>query len=259
MSKVALQCTLCSYILCLIIVAMLLSMHVHKVGRGQQSTRNAAQAATTRQLYIFGYGSLINSESRKETGITGEATPVRVHHMSRGWIYDVDTLHHPTLSNTPFTAVGVEKDMDDDQSTVNGVIFALDGAQLPKYDAREARYVRENIDHHDIEVLRVGLRVGREYPFLEPDAVVYVYVVPDEIALREAERRVLKQSYIDKFISGCLEMGREFAEECVESTRGWNGAYQDDREQSTFSKDKIDRNVRTQIDDLLENRVPLLK
>ena len=36
---------------------------------------------TGNKYYIFGYGSLINEESRKQTGITGKAIPVRVHHM----------------------------------------------------------------------------------------------------------------------------------------------------------------------------------
>merc|ERR1740123_2291964 len=58
----------------------------------------------SKQYYIFGYGSLINAASRVQTGITGQATPVRVHHMKRGWIYDVDSEHHPSLSNTPYTA-----------------------------------------------------------------------------------------------------------------------------------------------------------
>jgi len=213
-------------------------------------------------VFIFGYGSLINSKSREETGITGEAVPVRVHRMKRGWIYDVDTLHHPTISNTPFTAVGVQLDSAHYDYTVNGVIFPLELEEIPKYDAREARYQRVQIALEDIELVGNGGSDG-DLSFLTDDAIVYVYMVPDDIALSvdaTENRRVLKQSYIDKFISGCFEVdGIEFATECVQTTDGWNGLYENDRKQSDFSMSEISSSVLREIDDLLDALEPQLK
>ena len=208
---------------------------------------------SSKRCYIFGFGSLINSKSRNETGTTGEARPVRVHRMRRGWIYDVDKEHHPSLLNSPFTAVGVEMDAEHADSTVNGIIFEVGASEIQKYDAREARYVRETIDHRDIDVLGEGTD-----SFLEPDALVFVFIVPKEIVLHDARSRMLKQSYIDKFISGCLEIGTAFAVECIKTTHGWNGAYQYDRALSKFSK-KIESAVKQDIDVLLDQLVPPLR
>eukprot|EP01083_Nonionella_stella_P056517 148781_1 len=205
------------------------------------------------EFYLFGYGSLINEASRKETGITGNAIPVRVHHMRRGWIYDVDLLHHPTLSNTPYTAVGVQIDHDHFESTTNGVLFPLHKSEIEKYDAREARYERYRIDLKDIEYLQ-------ENVFVPSNSVVYVYVVPQDIVLDDNSTRILKQSYIDKFLAGCLEMeDLSFAVECIETTHSWNGMYQNDRNQSLFSKEKISTQVKEQIDDLIDTHLPQVR
>lgn len=203
------------------------------------------------KYYIFGYGSLINEESRKQTGITGKAIPVRIHHMTRGWNYDVDTIHHPKLSNTPYTAVGVTIDKNNFDSTVNGVIFDIEYDEISKYDEREARYQRYQIDPMDIEILETN---NGNDAFLDQNAIVYVYIVPDDIVLSldDIDTRILKQSYIDKFISGCFDVnGYEFALECIESTKGWNGKYQNDRDESTFSKEKISKEVLSKIDNIL--------
>ena len=40
----------------------------------------------TKQHYIFGYGSLINSSSRRITGIAGDSLAVRVHGLERTWV-----------------------------------------------------------------------------------------------------------------------------------------------------------------------------
>lgn len=217
---------------------------------------DVSDALVSGNCYIFGYGSLINSKSRQKTGITGDAIPVRVHHMKRGWIYDVDTLHHPTVFNTPFTAVGAQMDETHSESTVNGVIFPLECEEVSKYDEREARYQRQPIATSDIEVLGNAA-------FSKNNLIVYAYIVPDEIALSAdstEDRRLLRQSYIDKFISGCFEVGGiKMATECVETTEGWNGEYDNDREQSEFSMTKIAAKTRQDIDDLLDQLVPQLK
>ena len=220
---------------------------------------------STPNYFIFGYGSLINEESRKLTGITGKAIPVRIHRMKRGWIYKVDKLHHPQLSNTPYTAVGAQMDLNNFDSTVNGVIFPLQYLEIDKYDQREARYQRYQIDYNDIEILNGDNDNKNDDSFvLDKNSIIYVYIVPNEIAIsldpKSKHKRILKQSYIDKFISGCLNVnGFDFALECIETTDGWNAIYENDRHKSSFSKDKISPEIIEKIDHLINIHLPNLK
>lgn len=181
--------------------------------------------------------------------------PVRVHHLKRGWIYDVDTAHHPQLENTPYTAVGVQMDFNNFDSSVNGVIFPLKYDEISSYDVREARYERYEILNDDIELLH-----DDDASLLDSNSVVFAYVVPNDIVVNDESKRILRQSYIDKFISGCLEVdGTEFAVECIKTTSGWNGQYHDDRYDSEFSNRKISKNIKIKIDKLMNAHLPSLK
>eukprot|EP00484_Ammonia_sp_Unknown_P001125 CAMPEP_0197022142 /NCGR_PEP_ID=MMETSP1384-20130603/3045_1 /TAXON_ID=29189 /ORGANISM="Ammonia sp." /LENGTH=283 /DNA_ID=CAMNT_0042450117 /DNA_START=44 /DNA_END=895 /DNA_ORIENTATION=- len=213
-------------------------------------------SSNSKTYYIFGYGSLMNKASRRSTGITGHGIPVRVAHMKRAWNYHVDQVHHANIKRAPCTAVGVQFDFTNPDSTVNGVLFQLPLNELAKFDGREARYERHQVDHEHITILH-----DADVLQLDDNAVVYVYVVPQDIALSLSDNsRILKQSYIDLFISGCFEVnGYEFALECIRTTDGWNAVYLNDRHQPYAAKDMIGAAMQQEIDQLLQTELTVSK
>src|SRR5262245_60430181 len=84
--------------------------------------------------YIFGYGSLIQTESRTRTVPKAvAATPAIVKGISRGWYYQA-----PSYSLNP-TYLGAVRD---ENATTNGVIYSVSDEELLATDAREADYTR---------------------------------------------------------------------------------------------------------------------
>src|SRR4051794_18968267 len=82
--------------------------------------------------FIFGYGSLINTQSRNSTA-TGPipAVPVRVS-AAFGYIRTWSDR-----SPSGFTALGLRKPGPNEQATtINGVLYPVEGADMAKFDAR---------------------------------------------------------------------------------------------------------------------------
>ena len=57
------------------------------------------------------------------------------------------------------------------------------------------------------------LDTNNDYSFLGKDAIVYAYIVPDDIVLAlDDENNRINNRHIDKFMSGCFDVnGYEFA------------------------------------------------
>jgi len=92
--------------------------------------------------YIFGYGSLISSESRARTGESGRGIPVRVTGLRREW-------NHISTSS-PMIAVSV---VEDNESTCNGMVFSIPDGEILNFDEREKGYSRVNILLENVEIL----------------------------------------------------------------------------------------------------------
>lgn len=161
--------------------------------------------------YIFGYGSLINSASRRITGIAGDSIPVRVHGLQRYWV---------SFTGVDMRAVGVRLEA---QSQCNGVLFDVPASELDKFDLRERGYVRQALDHQHIEYLEAGSPVSLS---ALSDHPVWVYTYPD--CPRESQFSPISQSYLDVIILGCLEVGESFAREFLQHTNLWQD-WHDDR------------------------------
>src|SRR5215472_1484067 len=80
--------------------------------------------------FIFGYGSLINSQSRNATATAPiPAIPVRV---SAAFGY-IRTWNDRSPSG--FTALGLRKPTDSERpTTINGVLYAVEGDDMAKFD-----------------------------------------------------------------------------------------------------------------------------
>lgn len=106
------------------------------------------------QHYIFGYGSLVCSKSRKITApsLTKDAFPVLVKHIRREW-----TARLPAKREVfgglihGHTAMGIQRSHGHE---CTGVLIEVDSSELERFDTREAGYDRVEIDLEHIFTIR---------------------------------------------------------------------------------------------------------
>mmetsp|Transcript_13705 Transcript_13705/g.34465 ORF Transcript_13705/g.34465 Transcript_13705/m.34465 type:complete len:269 (-) Transcript_13705:43-849(-) len=176
--------------------------------------------------YVFGYGSLICSESRATTaaalGVSDSSgIPVRLKNWVRLWNVQ-----------GPNTYLGVQPCKG--KSCV-GVLFAIPSTEdndevLEALDKRERGYTREEIDLELIQ--RVDDLLDEESSssyynntFLDSTCAekvcLWIYnPIPKYTSMATAEVPIL-QSYVDICMKGCLSISNKFAEEFVTGTYGW--------------------------------------
>ena len=178
-----------------------------------------------RENYIFGYGSLIENESRMRT--TPEAAtvyPVIVKGFKRGWFARTG---ENSLSTTFLGCI------QDEESLVNGVIYKVSEDDLFKIDKREQGYIRKLIDISHVNFL-----------FNIDDNNVEIWIYTNEFEnIKQLENNLpnknfpIVQSYVDMCINGCLEIEEnyekakeiQFTKLFIESTEYWNKFWANDR------------------------------
>jgi hypothetical protein len=175
--------------------------------------------------FIFGYGSLIETESRESTeGHRTVAIPVRVSAafgFVRAWA---------DRCTCGFTALGLRRlRAGEIATTINGVIFPVQmGRDMAAYDAREAGYARVSVPPALVEA------VG--WQRLPERGMIWTYVpigIGGEPGLElpaPSAAYPMLQSYIDVVLRGALEYGPEFARELIETTSDWSPYWLNDRE-----------------------------
>lgn len=191
----------------------------HRLPTPGETTRGPL-VAPPRHL-VFGFGSLINTPSRRKSNPeAGAAAPVRMlgsAGLRRAWNFQAPAAR--------LTALGVEWDPTR-SSTVNGVVYPCQ--DLEELDVRESGYTRVELPPEHLEYL--------SWKRPPDDARVWVYV-PDSpsggepgTGLRPASFDYpILQSYIDVCILGALEHGEAFALEFLRSTARWPEYWLDDR------------------------------
>lgn len=190
--------------------------------------------------YVFGYGSLINPESRARTGYTGATTPVRVGGFQRAWNF--------VYPKGRMTALGV---IPREKATTNGVLVEIPEAELPLFDQRESGYKRVVVGRVDI----TGLNDQRV-----PEGMFWIYV-PTDPGFPSLDCPIA-QSYVDVVLKGCLELGERFAAEFVHTTTNWEYPWIDDRSAPRYVRamQNVPMDVFLKIDKiLLQNGAPLQK
>ncbi len=156
-------------------------------------------------MYIFGYGSLMNSSSRQLTGQTGKAIPVIAHGLVRSWGKIDDSY---TISPLVVTS---------GNGQVNGVLLEVDDTELAEFDIRESGYQRIALTSQQIET---------EHEF-DHNQSIWVYVT--EQHLEPCTNSPIVQSYVDTVLCGCLEISESFAQHFVKHTIGWHHPLENDR------------------------------
>ncbi len=155
--------------------------------------------------YIFGYGSLMNSASRKLTGQTAEAIPATAEGLRRYWgkVGDNNTLSPLVVSRG--------------QGEVNGVILQVNDEELLEFDARENGYQRVKLDRTCIT----------SQLSLSTKDTVWVYT--KDYSEPPCTLSPIMQTYVDTVLSGCLEVSEDFAKQFIKQTIGWNFPIENDR------------------------------
>jgi hypothetical protein len=168
--------------------------------------------------YIVGYGSLMDSASKRLTEPrAGINLPVSVTGFQRAW------NTHGTFG---ITFLGV-------QPSKSAVMVAalyrsfLEDGQLPS-DAREMSYCRAAVDPAAVTMLD-----GSKVP--SPSQIWISVNKPETLAAPSAAYPIA-QSYVDLFISGCIDLQSRlsrpdvaFVDQCVKTTAGWSKHWVNDR------------------------------
>jgi len=187
----------------------------------------------SKQHYIFGYGSLISSSSRRITGIAGASLAVRVSGLERTWV---------GWKGTNMRAVAARPMSG---ASCNGVLFEVPDSELDKFDERETHYVRTQLDLSQINYLH-----GHQALAANSKVWVYLYNHHNQ-GLHTAP---IVQSYLDVILLGCQEVDSTFAQEFIEHTLNWN-FWHDDRLQPVYPRAQSHSEA-VQLDQLLAQLLP---
>jgi hypothetical protein len=186
---------------------------------GRQSHVIGTAATSTRPLYIFGYGSLIERESRIATWPSAEfASPVVLKGVARGWFDQTDV---PSWS--PTYVGGVAKK----GAECNGVIFRVTQAEFDSFAERETGYKPTKIDPSQITML--------DGSSAAPNGDIW-YFASRQQRFPSGEHPIV-QSYVDVCLDGCLEIEAtyplakqaSFAERFIKTTSSWGPPWINDR------------------------------
>ena len=196
-----------------------------------------------RPQYIVGYGSFLQRASRTRTMPTVVTVlPIELRGFRRGFFFERQS---PGF-RTAFLGAVV-----DPSGSFNAVLFPVDEPDLVASDARESSYCRASVPRSDITVL------SGTAP--DPSSRIWIYVnPPDTIGLPSNDSPIV-QSYVDIFLSGCLEIEEEysltgFADRCIDTTTDWSKHWVNDR--IAPRRPVAEQPRANQIDTMLAARLP---
>ncbi len=175
--------------------------------------------------YIFGYGSLIETESRlRAAPLAKVAFPAIAHGFQRGWFARMPE----SLASISPTYLGC---FPNAKSHTNGVIYAVTEEELDATDKRERGYTRKKVTNCE-----------EYYKITEPGDTIWIYVndFPDIVPppnVFPTQEFPIVQSYVDICINGCLEIENAFPKakddhftiDFIRSTTDWNEHWANDR------------------------------
>lgn len=213
-------------------------------------------ASSCTKHYIFGYGSLICSQSRAITAPTlasKPAHPIMARHVERTW----------TARDRTMTFMGVRFR---EGASCAGVLLPVNEKELAKFDVREEGYDRIYLTLQQLEKVPFLSDNDGHDVLSNKDARVWIYVHKCPIPANPSFPIV--QSYVDIILRGCLSISNEFAASFLETTQGWHHdgddnaiadhyTWVDDRHCPLYVRadPHYSRSMAATIDDLLQKHV----
>ncbi len=192
----------------------------------------------TEKNFIFGYGSLINGNNRKLTGHTGYALPIRVQGVRRSWGLAV--------VESGMMAVCLTLDQ---ASYCNGMLVEVDLPELIKFDERELIHGYERGRLQNDLIASIGVDEV-------PTGAFWVYRKKINISSAVMTQYPIFQSYVDVILSGCLDVGLDFAREFILTTTGWETVWVNDRSSPRYPRAMKIVSRQNEIDTLLMEMIP---
>lgn len=197
---------------------------------------------THQRNFIFGYGSLICPESRKQTNPTlanQDALPVIVQNVERVW----------NARTQMYTAMGVQFRRG---AECTGVLLEVNTMELKDLDEREKLYDRCSLELQTIQQVsfleQELFYTDKEHPVFVAKAnnnnnintcSVQVWIYVQQNPLLADSKHPIVQSYVDIIMKGCLRISKEFATSFIETTIGWEGGQQQQCQEEEDTKKHV--------------------
>ena len=201
--------------------------------------------------YIFGYGSLISSESRRYTGKgnIGKAIPVMLSKKAgyiRKWVCKKSTKGRRSF-------LGLEKSKD--ATNIYGVLCPILKC-IENFDKREKGYKRITI-----KINKKNKKLLR--PLLKnklPSSSFNLHIYTVKNSLPPSKKCPITQQYLDVILKGCLEFSKKFAVHFLKNTKNWQHSNKvfwiNNRNEKYKEKYKIKNINHKSIDKILMGTIP---
>jgi hypothetical protein len=162
--------------------------------------------------YIFGYGSLVNNESRFLT-LKRHTEPIKII-IDCGFGYVRKWNYYNEEKN--IIALGLEKNVFG--SSINGILFDVYDNEIALLDKREIGYEKIIIPIDFINILS-------KKNLLVTDSIIYTYVPKKDYILANnidyVSPNKLNQLYLNKCCNGFLSYNYDFYESFINNTYDW--------------------------------------
>ena len=166
-------------------------------------------------IHYFGYGSLVNRETRP---VTESAVNATLNGWRRVWNHRV----LESAARSGCTSLSVEPA----DGSIDGVLVRLPESDLPVLDAREFGYDRVLLEPDSFHL-----------PAGHGEGLIYMYRSKEHNRYLADQEHPITQSYIDCVMAGYLRrFGDAGLQRFVQSTRGWEGDVRRDRKQPTYPR-----------------------
>jgi hypothetical protein len=163
--------------------------------------------------YIFGYGSLVNNESRFLT-IKRQTEPIKVI-IDRSFGYIRKWNYYNKDKN--IIALGLEK--HNIGSKINGILFDIYDNEISLLDKREIGYKKIIIPSNFINILSNDKLKNLD------NSIIYTYIPTKDFLLdnyKNINKNKLNQIYLNKCCNGFLSYNYTFYESFIDTTYNWN-------------------------------------
>ena len=163
--------------------------------------------------YIFGYGSLVNNESRFLT-LKRHTEPIMVIlDSSFGYVRKWNYYNQ----DKNIIALGLEKNVCG--SRINGILFDVNENEIALLDKREIGYEKIIIPSQFIKILS-------QKNLIDIDSIIYTYIPKKEYMISNNINYIssnkLNQLYLNKCCNGFLSHNYDFFKSFVNTTCDWN-------------------------------------
>lgn len=194
-------------------------------------------------IYYFGYGSLVNRNTRPAGEFFVPAT-------LKGWRRVWENRSRNPDRAQRCTSLSVEMLPDPSDGSIEGIVARIPVSELIHLDKRETGYQRLSLPVDQFELAEL----------VDTDIIhVYQSELPHRF-LADHEHPIL-QSYIDCVLAGYLaQFGHSGMQTMIESTRGWNYPVMNDRAAPNYPRAvDIDAELQQNIDQLLARAITAIR